>query len=109
MMIDEKLKGLTFKKIVFYLFVFSLFIFWFGQSAFADGGYAAVPSGGSLDPNSGNDPWAIFQLMISVGMEIWYVIKIVLLISGILGLLFIILGLLKIRANALDSQSGGRT
>ena len=54
MMIDEKLKGITFKKIVFYLFVFSLFIFWFGQSAFADGGYAAIPSG-SLDPNSGNE------------------------------------------------------
>jgi hypothetical protein len=61
----------------------------------------------SSDPGSGKDPWALFQLMIGIGTEIWYVIKIVLVISGIVGLIFIILGLLKIRSHALDSQSSG--
>jgi hypothetical protein len=105
----RKILGLNlqgFYRFAFYSMVFLFLLFGLNHTAFADSGYAAVPSG-SLDPNSGNDPWAIFQLMVSVGTEIWYVIKIVLLISGILGLLFIILGLLKIRASALDSQSGG--
>jgi hypothetical protein len=74
----------------------------FGAEAFADSSFAF-----SSDPGSGRDPWALLQLMISVGTEIWYVIKIVLVISGIVGLIFIILGCLKIRAHALDSQSSG--
>ena len=98
----EILKSLGPQKLKFYSLVFIFLNLFLSQMAFADGSV-----GSSLDPNSGNDPWAIFQLMMSVGMETWYVIKVVLLISGILGLIFIILGLLKIRANALDSQSGG--
>jgi hypothetical protein len=63
--------------------------------------------GSSLDPSSGHDHWALFQLLIGVGSEIWYVIKLTLLIAGVIGLVFIVLGLLKIRSHALDSQSGG--
>ncbi len=67
----------------------------------------AASSSSAYDPGSGNDPWALFQFMISLGTEVWYVIKIVLLISGVVGLIFIILGLLKVRAHALDSQGSG--
>ena len=112
MSLDQKLSqhinknsGLSrFKVSLIFLVVIFLGCF-LSQIAFADSSPPAVAS--SLDPSSGNDPWAIFQLMIAVGLEIWYVIKIVLLISGIIGLIFIILGLLKIRASALDTQSGG--
>jgi hypothetical protein len=69
---------------------------------------ATTPSlGSSLDPSSGHDPWALFQILIGVGSEIWYVIKLALLIAGLIGIVFIILGLLKIRSHALDSQSAG--
>ena len=63
--------------------------------------------GSSLDPTSGNDPWAMFQILMGVGSEIWYVIKVVLVLAGLIGLIFIVLGLQKIRSHALDSQSGG--
>lgn len=58
-------------------------------------------------PNSGNDPFAIFEFMVGLGQTAWYFIKIALLISGVIGLIFIVMGLLKIRAHGLDSQSGG--
>jgi hypothetical protein len=67
--------------------------------------FAAYSS--SMDPSSGHDSWAVFQIMVGIGTGIWYVIKIALLVSGLLGIIFIVIGLLKIRANALDSQSGG--
>ncbi len=85
--------------------LFFIFLSLSGHFAFAD---SSSPSSlTSSNPGLGNDPWALFQLMISIGTEVWYVIKIVLLISGVAGLIFIILGLLKIRAHALDSQGSG--
>jgi hypothetical protein len=64
-------------------------------------------SSSSMSAASGHDPWALFQILLGVGSEIWYVIKIALLISGIAGIVFIIMGLQKIRAHATDAQSSG--
>jgi hypothetical protein len=88
-----------------FLILFFIFLSLSGHSAFADSSSSA--SLASSDPGSGKDPWALLQLMISIGTEVWYVIKITLLISGVAGLIFIILGLLKIRSHALDSQGSG--
>jgi glucose uptake protein GlcU len=74
-----------------------LVIFGLSNTAFADvGGYS----------DNGNDPFAMFQFMFSVGSQFWYLIRIVLVVIGVIGIVFIIMGLLKIRSSALESQGG---
>jgi hypothetical protein len=76
-----------------------LVFFCLGKGAFA---YSS-----SFDPTTGHDPWALFQLMLGVGSQVWYVIKIVLLISSVVGIIFIVMGLQKIRSHATEAQSSG--
>jgi hypothetical protein len=61
----------------------------------------------TIDPSGADDPFAIFEFVINVGHDLWYVIKIALLISGIIGIIFIIMGLHKIRSHATDQGGGG--
>ena len=81
------------KKILLCLLGIFLFMGGISSSAFADAGSYS---------DNGDDPFAMFGLMISVGSEIWYTIKISLLISGVLGIVLIIIGLLKIRASGVE-------
>jgi len=51
-----------------------------------------------------SNPWGMFELLFNAGDEVWYIIESVLAVSGVAGIILIVMGLIKLKAHAMDTQ-----
>ena len=54
-----------------------------------------------------DNPLLMYQLMENMGDEVWYIIEVVLAISGLVGLILVVHGLHKIKAHPTDTSGTG--